>query len=110
MFKLQLTDGTIIAPLRRLGQAKFELDSNDGSIWQKLNDFNLTLALLFEDDELVDVYIDYMKQNYFNNNGIISFKIRSIAEVKEEDRRKEERERKKREKYNEKIRQRRQRR
>lgn len=109
-YRLQLTDGTSITPLRSLGRNKFEINSNDQAIYDRLNDFNLQLALLFdENDELVDIFLDFTRQNFYSDPNLIGFKVRSTEEKEEEIRRQAAREEKKRQKYNEKMRQRRQR-
>lgn len=75
MYNLQLLDGTIITNLQKINSSTFELDSNDSSIYHKLNDYNLTLALLFEGDLLEDVFIDYKLTNFSNMSGVIRFRI-----------------------------------
>ena len=75
MYNLQLLDGTIITNLQKVNSSTFELDSNDSSIYHKLNDYNLTLALLLEGELLDDVFIDYKRTNFNCAGGKVRFRI-----------------------------------
>ena len=75
MYNLQLLDGTIITNLQKINSSTFELDSNDSSIYHKLNDYNLTLALLLEGELLDDVFIDYKLTNFSCAGGKVRFRI-----------------------------------
>lgn len=72
---LQLLDGTIINDLQRINPGTFKLNSDDSSLYYKLNGNNLSLALLFEGDLLEDVFIDYKLTNFSNMSGVIRFRI-----------------------------------
>lgn len=70
MYNLQLLDGTIITNLQKINFSTFELDNDDSSIYHKLNDYNLTLALLLEGELLDDVFIDYKLKKYIAEKKI----------------------------------------
>lgn len=72
---LQLVDGTTITGLRRINPGTFELDSSDSSLYYKLDENNLSLALLFEDDLLEDIFVDYKLSNFSCVNGVVDFRI-----------------------------------
>ena len=74
MYSLHLLDGTILN-VRRINPSTFELDSNDSQIYFALNESNLSFALLYKDDMLEDVFLDYVRQNYSYDNGVIRFRI-----------------------------------
>lgn len=75
MYSLHLVDGTIITPLERLNPSTFRFKANDSNIYFKLTPMNLAIGLLYKDDILEDVFVDYCLQNFSFNNGIIQFRI-----------------------------------
>ena len=81
MYKLELLDGTIIDNLTRLNPSTFSKPSDSSDIYYKLTDDNLSCATLYKDDEIEDILIDYSRQNFFWENGIISFRIRKKEEA-----------------------------
>ena len=79
MYKLQLLDGSTIDNLRRLNPSTFELDGNNSlEIYFKLNERNLTYAILYKDNIVDDVFINYTKNNLVCQNNVISFRISPI--------------------------------
>lgn len=110
MFSLQLADGTLIEGLHRINPSTFELLSNDNTLHHQLNDFNLSFAILFDEDGVMsEVYLDYTLQNFIQQCGIIHFRLISIEELQKQIKHKEEKEAEKRRKYNEKMKKRRER-
>lgn len=84
MYKLTLTDGTIIEGLSKLNPSTFEVAA-DNSIYNLLTDANLQYVTLEdEDDPLnIDIFIDYTKQSFIYQNGIAHFRLASIKELKQ---------------------------
>lgn len=79
MYKLLLLDGSTIDNLRRINPSTFELDGDNSlEIYFKLNERNLTYAILFKDNIIDDVFINYTKNNFVYQNNIISFRISPI--------------------------------
>lgn len=110
MFSLQLADGTLIEGLKRISPSTFELISNDNTLHHQLNDFNLSFAILLDEDGVMsEVYLDHTLQNFIQQSGMIHFKLISIDELKKQIKHKEEKEIEKRQKYNEKMKKRRER-
>ena len=107
MFSLQLADGTLIKGLNRLSPSTFEIASNDKTLYHQLNNFNLSFAVLFDEDGVMqEVYLDYVRQNYICQNGVIRFKLIAAEELEAQQRHKEEKEREKelkKKEYNEKM-------
>ena len=103
MFSLQLADGTLIEGLYRVNPSTFELISNDNTLYHQLNDFNLSFAVLLDEDGVMsEVYLDYTLQNYIEQNHTIKFNLISFEEL---DKLKEQKQKK----YNEKMKKRRER-
>ena len=110
MFSLQLADGTLIEGLYRVNPSTFELLSNDNTLYHQLNDFNLSFAVLLDEDGVMsEVYLDYTLQNFIQQCGIIHFRLISVEELQKQIKHKEEKEAEKRRKYNEKMKKRRER-
>lgn len=110
MFSLQLADGTLIKGLNRLSSSTFEIISNDKTLYHQLNNFNLSFAVLFDEDGVMsEVYLDYTLQNFIQQGGIIHFRLISVEELQKQIKHKEEKETEKRRKYNEKMKKRRER-
>ncbi len=110
MFSLQLADGTLIDGLKRINPSTFELISNDNILYHQLNDFNLSFAILLDEDGVMsDVYLDYTLQNFIQQSGIVYFRLTSINELKKQIKHKKEKEIEKWQKYNEKMKERRER-
>jgi hypothetical protein len=61
LYSLRLLDGSSINGLQRLNPSTFELQSEDGSIYWKLNDDNLSLAILLDGEDMIDIFIDYTR-------------------------------------------------
>ena len=61
MYSLRLLDGSSINGLQRLNPSTFELQIEDCSIYLKLNDDNLSLAVLLEGEDMIDIFIDYTR-------------------------------------------------
>lgn len=103
MFSLQLADGTLIKGLNRLSPSTFEIINNDKTLYHQLNNFNLSFAVLFdEDDVMSEVYLDYTLQNYIEQNHTIKFNLISFDELNQLKEKKQK-------KYNEKMKKRRER-
>ena len=110
MYSLELFDNTIISNLQYINETTFEVITDDNSLYFKLTDENLSLALLCEDEMPVDIWMDYTLLNYSSQGGVVRFKVIKKEELEEQMRRKEEKEAEKRRKYNEKMKRRRERR
>lgn len=79
MYKLELMDGTIIDNLSQKNPSTFTVEG-DFSLYFKLNDDNLSCATLYNGDEIKDIWINYQRQNFFCDNGIIEFRVRKKEE------------------------------
>lgn len=112
MSSLQLADGTLIKGLKQLNPLTFELISDDNSIYHQLNDFNLSFAVLLDEDGVMqEVYLDYMRQNFLYQNGVIRFRLIAAEELEKQMKHKEEKDREKelkKQQYNERVKKRRQ--
>lgn len=97
MYKLVLADGTSIDGLTRLNKSTFELERQENDVHERLTDSNLAIALLIkeEDDMLVEIFIDYTRQNYSYINGRIRFRIASIEELAAAAKKREQKEKEK---------------
>ena len=83
MYSLELSDGTIIDNLTRLNDKNysFQLPGNNSyEIYSKLTTPNLTLVMVYNDNNLEDILIEYQKHNFYCNNNIIEFRITAISE------------------------------
>lgn len=78
MYKLILTDGTEIYNLTRLNPSTFQLESQDGSLYWKLNKSNLSFVTLFKDDELEDTFFDCELQAFYTMAPYIEFRLKLI--------------------------------
>ena len=98
MYSLVLTDGTTIANLRQIKPYVFELDSDNvnNEIYFALNDNNLALAMLYEDDELIEILMDYTRQNFYYNNHVVEFRLAPIAKIEAMLKHRDQKEKKKR--------------
>lgn len=84
MYRLELADGTVINDLDRLNPSTFQFRSNDPNYYWILSPSNLAFATLYKDDELEEVFIDYIRNSYYASNGVIEFRITpSEAQIKE---------------------------
>ena len=75
MYKLILADGSELSNLERLNPSTFQLKSTDSQIYWQLSDDNLAFATLYNDDELDDILMNYTRNSYYAQNGIIQFRI-----------------------------------
>lgn len=84
MYTLELYDGTKIRGLQRINPVTFVKNGNDSSIYHKLDEYNLSFALLFneEDDMLEDVFFECRRQNFSNDGKEIRFRIGKWQENK----------------------------
>lgn len=110
-YSLQLADGSTISNLQRINPSTFELKSTDGGIYHQLNDYNLSFAILLnEDGDMEDVFLGFTMQNFSCQCEITRFRIANKEELEAQLHAKEEKEVEKRRKYNEKMKRRRKRR
>ena len=80
MYKLELMDGTIIDNLTRKNPSTFMVEG-DSSLYFKLNEDNLSCATLYKDDDIEDIWMDYERQNFFYDNGVVEFRVRKKEEL-----------------------------
>ena len=92
MYKLTLTDGTIIEGLRKLNPSTFEVAA-DNNIYNLLTDANLEYATLEDENDPLnfDILIDYTRQSFSYQNGIAHFRLASIEELKQAEKRRKRR-------------------
>ena len=75
MQKLILADGTEIEILERVNPSTFKCKASQ-NLYFELNEENLSFATLIEDEELEEVFLDCIRQNYFLDGDIVTFRIR----------------------------------
>ena len=84
MYSLKVADGSIIEGLRLVGEHTFEVDSSDPSIYFKLSDFNLSFAVLYDDNgDIIELYIDYIRQNFTCQNNVTRFKLINVERLED---------------------------
>lgn len=99
MYKLELADGTVIENIDRLNPSTFQFRSDNPDYYWILSPSNLAFATLYKDDELEDIFIDYMKTSYLFSSGWVRFRIIPVKEVEAQEERAKLREEKKHRKY-----------